>query len=808
MLRTLFVLAGLGLTTVLTAQHPLRSYAQDQDAAPRAHGLDFLELKLDLNFVPDSGLVKGTVTHTFKAKRLGVESFFLDAPGIQILSLQLDNKSADFESVDGGIRIPFAQSPDTSTVHSLRISYRVKPKKGLYFIGWDDPTGRCRKQIWTQGQGIDNRHWIPMYDSQNDKVISEITLNFDSDFEVVSNGKLIEKKKQGNGTTRWHYRMPYPHATYLMMLGIGKYDVLEKQSASGVPMRLLYYPEFPEQAEPTYRYSVEMFDFFEKEIGYPYPWGSYAQVPVQDFMYGAMENTTATIFGDFFLVDNHGYHDRNYVAVNAHELAHQWFGDLVTARSLQHHWLQESFATFYNMMYEQEVFGKDHYDWKRYQAAQSALKASEADLLPIAHTQAGTVRYYPKGAVVLHMLRHLVGRENYNKAIRLYLHRHAFANVDSDDLLNAFQDGLGLSLDYFWDQWVYKGGEPHYEVSADLLGGSSTNRVLVFTVKQTQAISPLNSVFDMPMRFEAHFEDGSKVQTEARIHKTEQSVRLELPDKKNLSYWLADPNRHILGSMKQMQPQAHFKAMVEKAEGVLDRFYALQQLRSMEFAQRLPLLSQVIQRKGEFHALKAEALQQLTDHSNDPAVQELFAKALNDTDQEVRKAAVDLLQQVPDALVEPLVAQFALDHASYQLQESTLRLLCRHRPKEAARWIAASGKGLGNRGQNLGVARLEMQVQHAVKAEEALAALEDLCSPAHEFITRTQAWQALYRLNVLTEAMLETAPQALSHANRRLAGPIAATLKDFYGTHRHRITIDRWLAQNPQHQALFASIRG
>ncbi len=176
-----------------------------------------------------------------------------------------------------------------------------------------------RKQIWTQGQGIDNRYWIPMYDDQNDKYITETVITFDKDYQVLSNGVLQKQVKNKNNTTTWHYAMSKPHAGYLLMLRHSS-AIKKTKSARGVPMNLYYYPEFADRAEPT----LPLFGAYGRFPGarnrIPYPWESYSQIMVQDFLYGAMENTTATIFGDFFNVDERAYLDRNYVGVNCHEL--------------------------------------------------------------------------------------------------------------------------------------------------------------------------------------------------------------------------------------------------------------------------------------------------------------------------------------------------------------------------------------------------------------------------------------------------------------------------------------------------------
>ena len=165
----------------------------------------------------------------------------------------------------------------------------------------------------------------------NDKLITEIVVHFDKNYKVLSNGNLIEKTEEENNLIRWHYKITKPHASYLIMLGIGKYNILKETSENGISLNLWYYPDWEERLSSAYHLSKEMFDYLEREIDVPYTWESYSQIPVQDFMYGAMENTTATLFGDFYFVDSVSFNDINYVYVNAHELAHQWFGDCITS---------------------------------------------------------------------------------------------------------------------------------------------------------------------------------------------------------------------------------------------------------------------------------------------------------------------------------------------------------------------------------------------------------------------------------------------------------------------------------------------
>ncbi|MFY7796576.1 MAG: M1 family metallopeptidase, partial [Bacteroidia bacterium] len=343
--------------------------------------------------------------------------------------------------------------------HQIVFEYIAHPKKGIYFSGYTAANGQpllgnidesdmIRKQIWTQGQGIDNRHWIPMIDDRSDKYITETVVTHDSKHQVLSNGTLKSKKVNKDGTTTWHYALNQPHAGYLLMLGIGNYAVKNSKTALGTPIQFWYYPEHPEKVEPTSRYSEQIIDFLATETGIPYPWISYSQVMVQDFLYGAMENTSATTFGDFFWVDKRGFQDRNYVVVNAHEATHQWFGDFITGRHAGEQWLQESFATFYPGLFVGSVYGNDELDWYFRDQMNGAVAAGKANSLPVRHSAAGSSRHYPKGASVLHMLRHILGEDNFRRSINHYLQKHAFATVETWDLQKAILDETGINMDW------------------------------------------------------------------------------------------------------------------------------------------------------------------------------------------------------------------------------------------------------------------------------------------------------------------------------------------------------------------------
>ncbi|WFO16748.1 M1 family peptidase [Cellulophaga baltica 4] len=244
-------------------------------------------------------------------------------------------------------------------------------------------------------------------------------------------------------------------SSYLLAFSIANYDKKVVTSADAVPLELYYYPKDQQKVEPTYRYTKEIFDFLVSEIGVPYPWQNYKQIPVKDFLYAGMENTTTTIFSDAYMIDSITFIDRNYVNINAHELAHQWFGNLVTEADGQHHWLQEGFATYYALLAEKELFGFEYYFWKLFDTAETLKQQSkEGKGESLKDPKASSLTFYEKGAWALALLKEEVGTESFKKGIQNYLEKYKFKNVKINDFLVEIEQANGQSLSNFNEIWL------------------------------------------------------------------------------------------------------------------------------------------------------------------------------------------------------------------------------------------------------------------------------------------------------------------------------------------------------------------
>jgi len=402
--------------------------------------VDFLKIEAEITPIPSIKSVKANVAYTFQAKK-NTDSIFLDA--IKMRIKEVDSKYISVTSKEK--KIWLTGSFEADLLYTVSFSYETVPKQTLYFT---------EDQIWTQGQGKYTSHWLPSIDDMNDKIEFDLTINSEKNKTVIANGTLISKKELDT-LTSWKFNMKKEMSSYLAAFVIGEFDKKGIQSNSGIPIELYFRPSDALKAEPTYRFTKEIFDFLENEIGVAYPWQNYKQVPVRDFLYAGMENTTATIFSEAFVVDDIGFTDRNYVNVNAHELAHQWFGNLITEESGNHHWLQEGFATFYALLAEKELFGEEYYYWKLLQTAEQLQSLSDNGKgESLLNPKASSLTFYEKGAWALHILREQVGVEVFNKGIKNYLTKYQFKNVTTEDFLHEIRLVSGQDLKSFEEDWL------------------------------------------------------------------------------------------------------------------------------------------------------------------------------------------------------------------------------------------------------------------------------------------------------------------------------------------------------------------
>ena len=456
----------------------------------RQHGIDFLHAKVSIQPIAQEKRIKGQVTYEFDALS-AVDSVFLDAKNMSFQSVQLNGKKVKFSN--NGKTISIKKSFKKGKSYRLFLDYWVNPKQTVYFLGWDDSIPG-NEQIWTQGQGKYTSHWLPSFDDMTEKVVFDMNITFNANYEVIANGKFInaEKKSSDDSLKVWSYDMNEPMSSYLVAFAIGNYAKQELTAASGVPIANYHYPNDGPKVEPTFRHTKRIFDFLETEIGVPYPWQNYKQIPVRDFLYSGMENTGATIFSDGFIIDSTAFIDKNYINVNAHELAHQWFGNLVTEVDGHSHWLHEGFATYYAYLAAKNVFGDDYFYWKLYETLlELQVLVDIGDAQSLVDPKAGSLIFYEKGAWALFMLRSQIGDSAFKMGIRNYLNKYKFKNVTIANFLEEMEKSSGKNLLSFEEQWLVSSDIP-YKAAKELLVKTSESLGLLFEMENDLKVSEQN----------------------------------------------------------------------------------------------------------------------------------------------------------------------------------------------------------------------------------------------------------------------------------------------------------------------------
>ena len=414
-----------------------------------AQQTQFVDFKLVLGKIvinPIEKTVSGDVDYDFDVLK-SIDTIKIDAQNMEFSDLKLNGKLINYINNQKELQIIF---PFKKGKNNLTFQYSAKPKQTMYFVS---SIINDNLQIWTQGQGKYTSHWFPSFDDVNEKVVFNLNIVCNNEYQVISNGTL--KSKSGlDGLSVWQYQMQKPMSSYLLMLAIGKFEKNSQKSESGIPLEMYLEPKDVAKFEPTYRDSKKIFDFLEKEIGVKFPWGIYKQAPVRDFLYAGMENTSATLFNTRYVVDSTGFEDRSYTNVNAHELAHQWFGNLVTAESSKHHWLQEGFATYYALLAEKEIYGEDYFYSKLYESASQLKYASRTDTIPVLNAKASSLTFYQKGAWALFVLHEEIGDKAFKKAVKNYLKKHAFQNVNTQDFFAEIRKVSDYDLDNFSKVWL------------------------------------------------------------------------------------------------------------------------------------------------------------------------------------------------------------------------------------------------------------------------------------------------------------------------------------------------------------------
>lgn len=653
--------------------------AKERPIRDRWYDAEHLKLDLAVDLVKKH--IRGTAATTLKLLRPASRLEF-DAVDLKVSGVTVGGKKAAFQTHAEKLVVELGKNAGDGESFNVVVSYEANPKKGLYFIEPVKDYPKKPRQVWSQGQQEDSKHWFPCYDSPNDKMTWEVNLTVAKTCHALSNGKLVKvTEDKGKKQKTYHWKMETPQVTYLLCIAVGEFAEM-KEEAGGIPLG--YYVAKPQAAmlKPTFQETGKILKFFSDKIGYPYPYPKYDQVVIADFMWGGMENTTVTTITDRALVPAgfRPYYDSDPLV--AHEAAHQWWGDLLTCKSWSHTWLNEGFATYFEALFTEHNLGLDEFRYEMIGNARAYLKEdAEKYRRPIVSPKWDDTsdmfdcHSYQKGACVLHMLRWVLGEEMWWKAIRHYAHKHQRQVVETTDLKVAIEEATGIALDWFFNQWVHKAGHPEFEVSWDY---DAATKMLSLKVKQTQKTDETTPVFRTPV--DVFVQAGkSKVTHRVNIDEAEHLFHFPCDEKPQLVAF--DPDTILLRTTKFEKPKEELLFQLEHGPTPLNRVAAAQALGKNAGDPAVVEALAAAMKRETFRGARQEIAGVLGRMGTDNAMAVLLANA-KDSDPRVRASVAEALGAFQDEKAAAKLVELSRDRFP-QVAAAALRNIGKTKSKKA-----------------------------------------------------------------------------------------------------------------------------
>lgn len=633
------------------------------------------ELKLTPYFYPSSTVV-------------------LDAKGFAFDKVRLKGADEDLDYAYDGqqLTVDLGKTYEKGEAYNLAIDYTATPAasggsaaitsdKGLFFIAPRDEDPDKPTQIWTQGETEHNSRWFPTIDKPNERTTQEMYVTVADNYEVLSNGTLMAEEENGDGTKTWHWKMDKPHAPYLFMLAIGEFAVVEEQW-EGKPVTYYVEPEYEADATAIFSNTKEMLTFFSDKLGVQYPWSKYAQVVVRDYVSGAMENTTAVIFGEFVQRHKRELIDDHNERIVAHELIHHWFGDLVTTESWANLTMNEGFANYGEYLWFEHKYGRDEADYHLLGEWAGYLSSAQGNIHPLIHfgyedkEDMFDAHSYNKGGAVLHMLRNYVGDEAFWAGLELYLTENAYTAVEAHNLRLAFEEVTGEDLNWFFNQWYFEQGHPQLDVSKSY---DAERQELTLTVEQVQNPERMPAIFQLPVAVDLYQMDGQSERHELWIDQRKQTFTFPLDQAPSLVNFDAD--RVLLAETDYEKTEAELVFQYHNAPRFLDRYEALLELRQSNTTAAAQLMEAALD--DAFWNIRAAALGNLPEDISPATVERIVELAKTDPHSDVRASAYQKLAALEnDSAVEVATTAIESDSA-YNVIGAALQYLSVHNPAAA-----------------------------------------------------------------------------------------------------------------------------
>jgi len=666
---------------------------------------DILHTKLEVKFDWQNSWMYGKASIDIKPYFYPTKKLYLNARGMDIYKVQVvgpkGNIDLKYVYENDSLEIDLDKEYTRNDKYTVFIDYKSKPNelkvggssaissdKGLYFINPKGEDKNKMPQIWTQGETQSNSAWFPTIDSPNERMTNEILMTVDDKYTTLSNGLLVKQTKNTDGTRVDHWKMDMPHAPYLVMMGVGEFKKVVDKPWNGKEISYYVEKEYEPYAKAIFGNTAEMVDFFSKKLGVPYAWPKYAQIVVRDYVSGAMENTSATLHGDFsvYQTDREMLDGKRGENVISHELFHQWFGDLVTCESWSNITVNESFATYGEYMWQEYKNGPDAADAHGYNSRQGYMAQSKMDPLVRFGYEAREEVFdgisYNKGGQILHMLRKYVGDDAFFASLKLYLETNKFKSAEAHNLRLAFEEVTGEDLNWFWNQWYYAGGYP--ELKIEYSYDASAKKVKM-KVDQTQDFSA-TSLFKIPVAVDIYYGEGAnkKVRRE-KIWVTRASEEFTFASDEKPMLVNFDGEKGLLCTKNENKTLDEYVYQYKNAPKYVDRLEALDKFKSnLDNANVYECTK--LATKDKWHTLRIKAINLLDEvaaKKESEVKPMMIAISKSDEKTTVRAEAIDLLAKNYKGDDVNAVYTAAMNEQSFAIMGSGLAALAKNDPQAA-----------------------------------------------------------------------------------------------------------------------------
>ncbi len=655
----------------------------------RSREFDAIHYKVSLDVDMEKKMLTGKNTITLSPLNDGLETIVLDAVSLVVTDvMDLEGNPISFNQSDDQLVISLSHPYSHKDTIVLSVNYYLKEQvKGLRFT---DETETSPLQASSDCFPNKARQWIPCYDYPNDKFTQEMIVTVDDKYKVLSNGTLLgitENRSEQKHT--YHWSQSKPHSTYLINLSIADYAVI-KDSLGSLLINYWVYHWNVEDAKRSFEKTPYMIDFFNRLYQYDYPWEKYDQV-ISAYMGGGAEATSATLLGEGAVTDSKAAIDFSYEGVIAHEIAHQWWGDLITLRSWEHTWMNESFGTYSDHLYKRYDWGADEGAYDLLRKKNGYLReAHNRYMRPIVFNryenpgQNFDSHTYPKGACVLHMLRFNLGDETFFRILSTFLHRHEFQPVTTQDFMKCVKDVSGKNMDWFFEQFLFHPGHAVFDVTKEW--NESTN-MLILKIVQTQDKWDKVPIYKTPVNIGLHTANAERVEKVWLDEKTE-IFEFRLESEPLLVRF--DEGNYLLKewTFRKTEEELIYQAI---NDDMIGRLWAVNELQLFSGSQKTVDTWIEIASDDSFWAVREAALKQLAVNQTSN-LKDLFNTALNDSNSKVRVTAVSALGDTGDQDMTDRFREIFETDESYLVMAEALKSIGKCGKRSQLSYLKKAGK--------------------------------------------------------------------------------------------------------------------